>query len=77
MAKSMAKYFFLHRERVVLDALLRQIGLLDCSNKQLAQKSIEEADLLTLCLEHRDEATTTQWEVAPLVEKVRLLEENL
>lgn len=57
--------------------LLRQKGLLDRSNEQLAQKSAKAVDLLTLCLDLRDEAATTRWEVAPLVKKVRSLEENL
>jgi chromosome segregation ATPase len=57
--------------------LLRQKGLLDRSNEQLAQKSAKVVDLLTLCLELRVEAATARWEVAPLVEKVRSLEENL
>jgi uncharacterized coiled-coil DUF342 family protein len=77
MAKSMAKSLFLRHERNVCDALLRRRGLLDRSNKQLAQKSVEVADHLTLCPELRDKVVTAWREVAPLAEMVRSLEENL
>ena len=77
MAKSVAKSLFLRHERSVCDALLRRRGLLDRSNKQLAQKSVEVADHLTLCSKRRDKAATARREVAPLAEMVCSLEENL
>jgi uncharacterized coiled-coil DUF342 family protein len=77
MAKSMDKSLFLRHEHSVWDVLLRWRGLLDRSNKQLAQKSVEVADHLTLCLELRDKAAAARREVAPLAEMVRSLEENL
>jgi hypothetical protein len=77
MAKTMSKSVFLQRERSVWDALLRQKGLLDRSNEQLARKSIEATDLLTMCLVLRDEVVVVHREVAHVAEKVRSLEENL
>jgi hypothetical protein len=77
MAKSMARSIFLHHECGVWDALLRQKGLLDRSNEQLAQKRDETAHLSMLCSKLRDETVAMRQEVAPLAKKVGSLEGDL
>jgi hypothetical protein len=77
MAKSMARSIFLHHECGVWDALLRQKGLLDRSNEQLARKIDEAAHLSMLCSKLRDETVAMRREVAPLAKKVGSLEEDL
>jgi hypothetical protein len=58
MAKSMAKSIFVHRERDVRATLQHHQAMLLHANEQLALRSAEAADLMSLCVELKDEATT-------------------
>lgn len=76
-AKSATKSIFIHRERDVWAVLQHHQAMLCRSNEQLALKSVEAVDLLSLCAELKDEVVATCGRVVPLQEEVRLLNERV
>lgn len=76
-AKSATKSIFIHRERDVWAVLQHHQAMYCRSNEQLALKSVEAVDLLSLCAELKDEVVATCGRVVPLQEEVRLLNERV
>ncbi|XP_066360887.1 uncharacterized protein [Miscanthus floridulus] len=76
-ARSFGKSLFLRRERGVWDELCRQRELLAHANELLSARSTEAEDLCLHCDNREAEAATAQGQVAPLVARVKELEEEL
>ena len=68
---------FLRQERDVWDQLQRQKGLLADANKLLSARSAEVEDLHLCCVDMKAEAAMAREQVAPLVARVKELEEEL
>ena len=68
---------FLWRERNVWDQLRQQKDLLAGANELLLAQSTEVEDLRLRCADMMAEAATAQEQVAPLVARVKELEEEL
>jgi chromosome segregation ATPase len=72
MVNSVAKLLFVRRECDVW-AILQRHQAKHHVNEQLALKSAEVADLLSLCTELKDDVATERGKVPPLEEEVRRL----
>ena len=76
-ARSLRKSLFLRQERDVWDQLGQQRDLLANANKLLLAQNVEAEDLRLCCVDMRAKAATAQEQVAPLVARVKELEEEL
>ena len=75
--RSLGKSVFLRRERGIWDQLQWQKGLLASSNELLSAWSADVEDLHLRCADAKVEAATAQTQLAPLVARVKELEEEL
>ncbi|XP_066392226.1 uncharacterized protein [Miscanthus floridulus] len=75
--RSLGKLVFLRWERDVWDQLQRQKGLLAGANKLLSARSTKVEDLYLRCADAKVEVTMAQEQLAPLVARVKELEEEL
>ena len=76
-ARSLRKSLFLCQERDIWDQLGQQRDLLANANKLLSARSAEAEDLRLCCADMRAEAAMAREQVAPLVARVKELEEEL
>ena len=76
-ARSLRKSLFLRQERDVWDQLGQQRDLLANANKLLTARSAEAEDLRLRCVDMRAEAAMAREQVAPLVARVKELEEEV
>ena len=76
-AWSLGKSIFLQQERDVWDQLRWQTDLLANANELLSARRAEVEDLRLCCADMKVEAATTWEEAAPLVARIKELEEEL